>query len=332
MGIHRNQFTFYASFLAAAEQLPPKLRSEFLLILCRYALDEIEPETRSSTVKTAFELVRPVLDKARRKAMAGKSGGEASGEIRSKLEANRSKTKQTGSGPEAEETALYSEGEEEKEKEKEKEYEYEGEEEGGAPPMRADHEAFSPVLDALARIGEKVSDKMETDVGRICAEYGTKAVLQAIERAEAQEAPRWSYIRAIVTSGGVRQGKKGRHIIGHGDPPSPAMLQACREMLKEPEEPNEAEDRGFPGGAALDWADELLPEAVEICLELGKCQTSILQRRLQIGYARAARIIDEMEEHGIVGPFIVAAPREVLISPEEWEIMKQGTDPSLQAE
>lgn len=251
MGIHRNQFTFYASFLAAAEQLPPKLRSEFLLILCRYALDEIEPETRSSTVKTAFELVRPVLDKARRKAMAGKSGGEASGEIRSKPEANRSKTKQTGSKPEAEGTALYSEGEGEEEKEREKEYECE--EEGGAPPMRADHEAFSSVLDALARIGEKVSDKMETDVGRICAEYGTKAVLQAIERAEAQEAPRWSYIRAIVTSGGVRKTagvsrrvrETNAQIQRHNELPAPdsAYGQAIQEMLAWDEKTQKQEDR-----------------------------------------------------------------------------------------
>ena len=50
--------------------------------------------------------------------------------------------------------------------------------------------------------------------------------------------------------------------------------------------------------------------------------TSLLQRRLKLGYARAARIVDEMEQRGIVGPFEGSKPRQVLISPERWAEMK----------
>ena len=71
--------------------------------------------------------------------------------------------------------------------------------------------------------------------------------------------------------------------------------------------------------------DELLPAAVEVVLETGQASVSMLQRRLKLGYARAARIVDEMEERGIVGPVEGAKPRPVLISKEQWEQMQNGT-------
>ena len=70
--------------------------------------------------------------------------------------------------------------------------------------------------------------------------------------------------------------------------------------------------------------DEMLPDAVEVILETKQASVSLLQRRLKLGYARAARIVDEMEELGIVGPFVGAKPRQILITKEQWEQMKQG--------
>ena len=75
--------------------------------------------------------------------------------------------------------------------------------------------------------------------------------------------------------------------------------------------------------------DELLPAAVEVVLQTGQCSTSMLQRHLKLGYARAARIVDEMEERGIVGPLKGAKPRDVLVTREQWDQMQNGTyDPN----
>jgi len=70
--------------------------------------------------------------------------------------------------------------------------------------------------------------------------------------------------------------------------------------------------------------DEMLPAAVDVILETGQASVSMLQRRLKLGYARAARIVDEMEEKGIVGPFQGSKPREILITKEQWESMRGG--------
>ena len=70
--------------------------------------------------------------------------------------------------------------------------------------------------------------------------------------------------------------------------------------------------------------DEMLPAAVDVILETGQASVSMLQRRLKLGYARAARIVDEMEEKGIVGPFQGSKPRSILITKEQWQSMKGG--------
>ena len=70
--------------------------------------------------------------------------------------------------------------------------------------------------------------------------------------------------------------------------------------------------------------DELLSAAVDVVLETGQASVSMLQRRLKLGYARAARIVDEMEEKGIVGPFQGSKPRAILITKEQWASMKGG--------
>ena len=64
--------------------------------------------------------------------------------------------------------------------------------------------------------------------------------------------------------------------------------------------------------------DEMLPQAVEVVLETKACSVSMLQRRVKLGYSRAARIVDQMEELGIVGPYEGAKPRQVIIDREGW--------------
>ncbi|HDQ88666.1 MAG TPA: DNA translocase FtsK [candidate division WWE3 bacterium] len=66
-----------------------------------------------------------------------------------------------------------------------------------------------------------------------------------------------------------------------------------------------------------DAVDELFDEAVEICVNSGKASASLLQRRLSIGYARAARILDELEAKGVIGPQNGSQPREVLAPKNE---------------
>jgi S-DNA-T family DNA segregation ATPase FtsK/SpoIIIE len=69
-------------------------------------------------------------------------------------------------------------------------------------------------------------------------------------------------------------------------------------------------DEGAEGSD--DAEDDLYQDAVRICLEMGRASTSTLQRRLRIGYGRAAHLIDLMEKDGIVGPPDGTRPREIL--------------------
>lgn len=83
---------------------------------------------------------------------------------------------------------------------------------------------------------------------------------------------------------------------------------------------------GGVAGVGLDGTygdeDELMSEAQEIIIKAGKASTSLLQRRLSIGYGRAAKILDMLEESGIIGPANGSKPREILISKEQLENMQ----------
>ena len=84
-----------------------------------------------------------------------------------------------------------------------------------------------------------------------------------------------------------------------------------------------------PNSEDLD-GDEMLPAAVDVILETGQASVSMLQRRLKLGYARAARIVDEMEEKGIVGPFQGSKPRSILITKEQWQAMRGGQSEQME--
>ncbi len=86
-----------------------------------------------------------------------------------------------------------------------------------------------------------------------------------------------------------------------------------------------------PGGGGGSDYDELLPAAIDVVLEVGQASVSMLQRRLKLGYGRAARLVDQMEEKGVVGPFEGSKPRQLLITKEQWAEMqyRQNMVPSL---
>lgn len=78
----------------------------------------------------------------------------------------------------------------------------------------------------------------------------------------------------------------------------------------------EIEEAGLGGD---DETDPLLNEAIQTVVETGQASTSFIQRRFKVGYARAGRIIDQMEERGIISGYQGSKPREVLMTKERWE-------------
>ena len=154
--------------------------------------------------------------------------------------------------------------------------------------------------------------------------------------------------RTILDAGGAEK------LLGRGDmlfypvgSPKPVRVQGCfvsdkevervvefikegekhqydQQIMEEIERQVPAGKGGSSGGGESDGeeSDEMLPEAIECVIETGQASTSFLQRRLKVGYARAGRLIDAMEQMGIVGPFEGSKPRQVLISKERWYEMK----------
>ncbi|MPN00795.1 DNA translocase SpoIIIE [bioreactor metagenome] len=143
-------------------------------------------------------------------------------------------------------------------------------------------------------------------------------------------------------------------LIGRGDmlyypvgAPKPLRLQGClvtdkevetivesiksqghpegydNEVMTKIEEESQRNEKGKKGTAdtADEAEDEMFMPAVEIAVETGNVSASMLQRRLKLGYARAARLVDEMQDRGIVGPPDGSKPRQALISRSEWQEM-----------
>ena len=107
---------------------------------------------------------------------------------------------------------------------------------------------------------------------------------------------------------------------------STSTAQYDEEMIAEMERRAVAEkgskrggdDDGEAGGAL----DAMFEQAVECVIEAGQASTSLLQRRCKLGYARAARIMDQMEQEKIIGPYEGAKPRAVLVTKAQWEERK----------
>ena len=109
--------------------------------------------------------------------------------------------------------------------------------------------------------------------------------------------------------------------------------QVMQEIEQHAAEKDKA-SKGVGGSSPVDGEeeyDELINSAIEVVLETGQASVSMLQRRLKLGYARAARLVDQMEEKGVVGPFEGSKPRQVLITKAQWQEMRYRQDMSVGA-
>ena len=105
--------------------------------------------------------------------------------------------------------------------------------------------------------------------------------------------------------------------------------QYSDEVMAKIEESMQEREKGGKSAPAAESnsgeeSDELLPAAVDVVLETGQASVSMLQRRLKLGYSRAARLVDQMEQRGIVGPFEGSKPRQLLITKAQWQEMQLG--------
>ena len=101
--------------------------------------------------------------------------------------------------------------------------------------------------------------------------------------------------------------------------------QIMEEIEKQAASTGKSAGRDDDGGDGDD-TDEALPQAIEIAVEAGSISTSMLQRKLRFGYARAGRIIDQMEQRGIIGPSEGSKPRKVLITRQQWIEMSMNNE------
>ena len=163
-----------------------------------------------------------------------------------------------------------------------------------------------------------------------------------------------------VDSRTILDGVGAEKLLGNGDmlfmplgQSKPQRIQGCYvsnqevervvEFLKDSDKPqeydqqviDEIEKQAAAGGGKNagrdddgdgDDTDEALPQAIEIAVEAGSISTSMLQRKMRFGYARAGRIIDQMEQRGIVGPSEGSKPRKVLITRQQWIEMNMNNE------
>ena len=103
------------------------------------------------------------------------------------------------------------------------------------------------------------------------------------------------------------------------------------DILEEIEKSNKSEGQ-VEKDAEEDDTDPLLMEAIDTCVELGQASTSFIQRRFKVGYARAGRIIDQMEARGIISGYEGSKPRQVLITLERLNELKMAKPPAENTE
>ena len=171
----------------------------------------------------------------------------------------------------------------------------------------------NPNTDAQTKRGITVNIKFQPSKNREMV----SATIQVTTKLAATEAIETQMIMGTTRAGEIKIAEYG---------------QMTMDELEE--ETTEAEQIGKEPAAIVEEleGDELFPDAVDVILEAGQFAVSLIQRKLNLGYARTARIVDEMEAKGIVGPFQGGAPRAILITKEQWEAMKPGQPQPAQAQ
>lgn len=118
-----------------------------------------------------------------------------------------------------------------------------------------------------------------------------------------------------------------RHLFSSLNGSNEKQYETINQSLRSNTTQHSVEDTAFRFSYNCDTTEEeFLTAAMDYITATGVASVSTLQRGLKIGYARAARILDTLEEYGYVGPFAGTNPRDILITPKEWNSIK--ADPS----
>lgn len=102
---------------------------------------------------------------------------------------------------------------------------------------------------------------------------------------------------------------------------SEEVMNGVEENTPQPKGSSSSDDTGSDN-VVINSDDQLIDQAISLVIQVGQASTSFLQRKLKLGFSRASRIMDEMEEMGVIGPPDGSKPREVLISQQDWIEMK----------
>ena len=128
---------------------------------------------------------------------------------------------------------------------------------------------------------------------------------------------------AVLALGMISSGCKVFQKVQKDDAPATETVQDNAKVFSVPKAKSEVReeptsDRMFEEEAEKpEYADELMPEAIAMVRKLNKASTSLLQRRFRIGFSRAGRLIDIMEQDGIIGPADGSKPREILVAAKQ---------------
>ncbi len=107
---------------------------------------------------------------------------------------------------------------------------------------------------------------------------------------------------------------------------SDEVIKDIEDAAKAADAANDKSSGGINAPSGQDDGDILLPEAIRVVIEAGQASTTLIQRKLKVGYARAGRIVDELEERGVIGPYEGSKPRKVLMTKNQWLEMNAMAD------